>query len=180
MWDKLKEKAVDAASQAVASANQAVSSASAHSKDLHGFVQGAAETVSQFSIGSAVKDFAVKSTQVVEQIDKELTNKNSIYEVASFRVGANAGVVGGMTLQIDFVKTAEAKNISNQRRAYLDLAHPNTGKIMRVLRSAFGDKEIAVIRDPSTGDLLEVDVGRSLILSINNSPVANAEFNAEG
>ena len=140
VWEKLKERTTD----------------TVHSiKDT---AISAKDSVEGFSLSKSVKDFAVKSVHVVSEIDAELTKDKSIYEVASFRVMANAGVVAGMTLDISFSKTTVAKQISNEKRSSLEIKHPITGRIMKVLRSAFGEKEISLIRDPVTGDILEVNV----------------------
>ncbi len=131
----------------------------------------AKDSIGNFSLSNTVKDFAVKSAQVVSEIDEQLTKAGSTYEVATFRVSANAGVIAGMVLDISFAKTVVAKNMSNEKRVSLSIENPISGKIIRILRSALGTKEIAMVRDPSTGDILQVNVKTGKVISVNQKQV---------
>jgi hypothetical protein len=54
-------------------------------------------------------DAALSLSDVTEQIDQDLKNKNSPYEVAFFRVSGTLGIITGVNYDIHFPKTSSAK-----------------------------------------------------------------------
>ena len=131
--------------------------------------QGAAEAkekISNLSITSAVKDFAISSVSAATEIDDHLTKTGSPYEINSLRIAASASVMAGMTLDITFTKTNNAKTIGNQLRNELNVTNPTTGKVIKLLRSAFVGKEVIKVRDPNNGELLQIQVSSGEVKSL--------------
>lgn len=131
--------------------------------------QGAAEAkekISNLSITSAVKDFAISSVAAATEIDEHLTRTGSPYEINSLRIAASASVMAGMTLDITFTKTSNAKTIGNQLRNEFSVTNPTTGKVIKLLRSAFAGKEIIKVRDPNNGELLQIQVSSGEVKSL--------------
>jgi hypothetical protein len=131
--------------------------------------QGAAEAkekISNLSITSAVKDFAISSVSAANEIDDHLTKTGSPYEINSLRIAASASVMAGMTLDITFTKTNNAKTIGNQLRNELNVTNPTTGKVIKLLRSAFVGKEVIKVRDPNNGELLQIQVSSGEVKSL--------------
>lgn len=157
MWNKVKDAAGDLGNSLKDKTDSAIDTIKAHTDNA-----GAA--VSQFSIGNSVRDFAVKSASIVEEIDEQLTTRGASFEVASFRVAATASVIGGMTLDIMFSKTSVAKVATNERRQQLEVFNPATKQVIRILRSAFKGKEIAKVRDPVSGEVLQINVSTGEII----------------
>jgi hypothetical protein len=124
-----------------------------------------------------VKEFAVNASTIVSEIDTYLLEKNSPYEVGSFRVSANMGVMAGMILDIQFSKTLNAKKNSFDSRAAIenkstlpslniDITNPTTGKSYKVPRTALVNKEQIKIKDPATGQLLVIDVKTEKVIKV--------------
>jgi hypothetical protein len=131
--------------------------------------QGAAEAkekISNLSITSAVKDFAISSVSAATEIDDHLTKTGSPYEINSLRIAASASVMAGMTLDITFTKTNNAKTIGNQLRNEFSVTNPTTGKVIKLLRSAFAGKEVVKVRDPNNGELLQIQVSSGEVKSL--------------
>lgn len=116
------------------------------------------EKLSNFSLAKTIKEFASTSVAAATEIDEHLTNIGSPYEINSLRISASASVIAGMTLDISFTKTSTAKTIGNQLRNEMSITNPATGKVFKILRSAFAGREIVKVRDPNNGDLLQLHV----------------------
>ena len=131
--------------------------------------QGAAdakEKISNLSITSAVKDFAISSVAAATEIDDHLTKAGSPYEIYSLSIAASASVMAGMSLDFTFTKTNNAKTIGNQLRNEFSITNPTTGKVIKLLRSAFAGKEVIKVRDPNNGELLQIQVSSGEVKSL--------------
>ena len=115
------------------------------------------EKIPDLASSTFVADFSKKAAKMIEDIDAHLTQTNSSYEISSFRVAANASIVGGVNLDITFTKSAVAKNISNERRNELEVTNSKTGKTFRTSRTACAGKDFVKVKDPNTGEVLTVD-----------------------
>jgi len=115
------------------------------------------EKIPDLASSTFVADFSKKAAKMIEDIDAHLTQTNSSYEISSFRVAANASIVGGVNLDITFTKSAVAKNISNERRNELEVTNSKTGKTFRISRTACAGKDFVKVKDPNTGEVLTVD-----------------------
>lgn len=128
-------------------------------------ITGKGSADDQGRLTKMVKNAALEGVRAVESIDAELAKTNSAYEVGYFRVMGSATVVGGVTLDIHFVKTAIAK----QRFSNLIVKNPGTGKEIAIPRAAtFGKKQVKV-RDPDTGEILVIDVAEATVLKVGDS-----------
>lgn len=157
MWDKVKGKS-EAVSDAIR--DKATSGADTIKEKL----STVGDIVSEFSASSLLKDFSYKAVSAVEEIDTYLTKTGSIYEVNSFRIAASASLVGGFNLDISFTKSSVAKSQSNEKRNELEIFNPSTGRIIKILRSACLGKETVKVKDPLTGEILEISVKTGEIL----------------
>ena len=123
-------------------------------------VENTKGAVKDFNVVDKIKDFSLNATTIVSEIDAHLVDKNIPYEVASFRVSANVGVVAGMILDINFTKTTNAKKTSDEIRStkysndYLEITNPQTGKTYKIAKAAVANKEEVKIRDSETGQIL--------------------------
>lgn len=121
------------------------------------------DALDEFSLAGKVKDFTLASVKVAQDIDAELQKDNYQYEVNNFRVSASAGMMAGMTLDIHFTKTSGAKKISEEASKYLAVVNPNTGKALKVLRTAIIGKETIKMKDPETGEVIIADSSGKVI-----------------
>lgn len=115
------------------------------------------EKIPDLASSTFVADFSKKAAKMIEDIDAHLTQTNSSYEISSFRVAANASIVGGVNLDITFTKSTVAKTISNERRNELEVTNSKTGKTFRISRTACAGKDFVKVKDPNTGEVLTVD-----------------------
>ena len=128
-------------------------------------VKGVSESITEsvkdkipdIASSSFVADFSKKAAKMIEDIDAHLTQTNSSYEISSFRVAANASIVGGVNLDITFTKSAVARTISNERRNELEVTNTKTSKTFRISRTACAGKDFVKVKDPSSGEVLIVD-----------------------
>lgn len=125
---------------------------------IEGSAKKTKESIDDFSLTGKVKEFSFSAVNIVSDIDSHLLEKNSRYEVASFRVSGNLSIMGGMTLDIQFSKTAGEKDISKERSSFLSVTNPSTGKLIKIQKSQIGTKKQVKVRDPSTDEVLLVDI----------------------
>jgi len=130
-----------------------------------------------FSIISKIKDFSSNAVHMVTELDEHLVDTNSSYEVGDFRVTANIGVVGGISLDIRFIKTQTAKSVSQKKNQLLSIVNPKTGKEIKVSKLSLSGKKQAKIRDPETGDIFLIDSKTGKVISSENSDSSKSEKN---
>ena len=159
MFESIK-KHTDAASSFVKEKGSGITSSIAQG------ATDAKEKLSSFSIAGAVKEFATTSVSAATEIDEHLTKIGSPYEINSLRIAASASMMAGMTLDITFTKTNNAKTAGNQLRNELNVTNPTTGKVIKLLRSAFVGKEVIKVRDPNNGELLQIQVSSGEVKSL--------------
>ncbi|AFM26181.1 hypothetical protein [Desulfomonile tiedjei] len=109
----------------------------------------------------AMKASALSLANTAAEIDAELRDRNSPYEVAFYRVSGSLTLVGGVTFDIHFTKTSLAKQESD----FIVIINPRTDSQIRVPRKALAGRETAKVRDPETGEILTVDVGTRTVIS---------------
>lgn len=120
----------------------------------------AQDTRGSFDLISKVKNFASSAAEIAKSIDEDLRAKGSAYEIGYYRVMGNLSVMGGLTLDIHFTKTAFAK----EDAMFLVVIDPKTGQALRVPRKAIAGREQAQIRHPETGEVLLIDTRSGKIL----------------
>lgn len=118
-----------------------------------------------FNLIKKLKDFTTEAVRLVAEIDEGLSDNNSPYEVGDFRVKGSISVVGGMDLDIHFVKTPSARDISNEKNKMLKITNPRTGKQISVPRISLAGKSIAKVKDPDTGEILTIDVKKGQVVN---------------
>jgi hypothetical protein len=179
--EKLSETGGDLSSRAltikenlITDTNTATSKARDAVNSFKDSIDETKELVKDFGIDK-VKEFAVNATTIVSEIDTYLLDKNLPYEVGSFRVSANMGVMAGMILDIQFSKTLNAKknsfdsrtaNEKNLPSINVDITNPNTGKSYKIPRASLANKEQAKIKDPETGQILVIDVKTEKVIKV--------------
>lgn len=107
-----------------------------------------------------VTSFASSAAEIAKNIDDDLRARGSAYEIGHFRVMGNLSVVGGLTLDIHFTKTAYAK----EDGMFLVVINPRTERPLKIPRNAIVGREQAKIRDPETGEVLLIDTRSGNIL----------------
>jgi hypothetical protein len=127
-------------------------------------VENTKGAVKDFSVVEKIKEFSFNATNIVTEIDKHLIDKNIPFEVSNFRVSANVGVVAGMVLDINFSKTQDAKNSSNEIRVnksneanHIVVKNPATGKTYKIAKTTLIGKEEVKIRDSETGQIIVIN-----------------------
>jgi len=123
------------------------------------------KSFNDLSVLAKIKEFTSSSVHTVEEIDKELLEANSQYEINNFRVSATAGVTAGMTLDIHFVKTQTAKEVAKEMSKFLVVKNPKTGSTIKIPRTALANKEFAKVKDPSTNEVLTINTKTGQIVS---------------
>jgi ElaB/YqjD/DUF883 family membrane-anchored ribosome-binding protein len=123
--DDLSSKALEIKDSISTDTNNAVSKAKNAVNSIKESIDETKDLVKDFSV-EKVKEFAVNSSIIVGEIDEYLVEKNLPYEVSSFRVSANMGVMVGMILDIQFSKTLNAKKNSFDKRAANNLTNPES------------------------------------------------------
>jgi len=131
---------------------------------IEGSAKKTKESIDDFSLTGKVKDFSFNAVNLVSDIDTHLLEKNSRYEVASFRVSGNLSLMGGMTLDIQFTKTAGEKEVSKERSSYLSVTNPSTGKSIKIPKSQIGTKKQVKVKDSETGEVLLVDIASGKVI----------------
>lgn len=107
-----------------------------------------------------MKSSALALADVTAEIDAQLRERSSPYEVGYYRVSGSLTVVGGVTFDIFFTKSTVGKEESE----YVVIINPKTDSQLRVPRKALIGRETAQIRDPETGDILTIDVKTRQVL----------------
>jgi hypothetical protein len=159
--NELKKQVTDR----LATAKDGVSSTMLSVKEsLDDTVGEAKDAIKDFTLMNKIRDFSSSSVNIVADIDDHLAKNNAPYEVSTFRVSANMGVMAGMTLDIHFTKSTTAKNLTNEVRSNLVVTNPKTGKSFKVPKSAFGDKEEAKVKDPNNGEVLLINTKSGQII----------------
>lgn len=118
----------------------------------------AKQSIDDFSIANKIREFSFKAVNIVSDVDTYLLENNSPYEVASFRINTNIGVILGMALDIQFTKTSGAKAKSQDMSSNLVVTNPATGKTIKIPRIQIGNRKQIKAKDPSTGEVLVIDV----------------------
>jgi hypothetical protein len=158
MWNKLKDAAVEMGSNAKETSGEALSSLKTQSSNL--------SAAASQKVVNSTRDFTVKSVSIVEEIDNGLAAAGAAFEVNSFRVVTSIGITGGATLDITFTKTAAAKAASNERRSNLEVVNPSTKQVLRIPRSAVKGKQTVKVRDPVSGEILQIDAVTGKIITV--------------
>lgn len=138
----------------------------------HRFSAKVSETtnsVTDIDLWEKVKKFTSKSAEIVEEIDQELAEKNSSYEIADYRVRGSLSVVGGMTLDIHFIKTPTARAISDCKAKSLTIIHPNSKKQFNVSKIALVGQDKAKVRCPHSGDILLIETETGKVVEIKKN-----------
>lgn len=125
-----------------------------------------AKKAKDFNLFEKYKNFATSAVKTVEELDDHLIKTRSHYEINDFRVSSTAGITAGLTLDIHFVKSAGAREIAAEQTKFLTIVHPQTELSFKVPYSALVGKEKAKVKDPKTGDILEVLVKTGEVLDI--------------
>lgn len=155
-----------AISEQLSAATEKVSNATVALKvDLEKKAESAKESFDDFSVAGKVRDASFNAVNIVSEIDQHLLEKHSPYEVATFRVTTTIGVILGVSLDIQFTKTTGAKAISQERSSYLVVTNPSTGQTIKVPRVQIGNKKQVKAKDPSTGEVLVVDVATGAVIA---------------
>jgi DNA helicase TIP49 (TBP-interacting protein) len=113
--------------------------------------------------------FTKKSVHLVEELDKELVESQSQYEIMDFKVKGNASVVGGVSLDIHFVKTPAARALSDIKARMLVVIHPDTKQKINIPKTALVGQKKARVKDPNTGDILLIESETGKVLGIKRS-----------
>lgn len=140
IWSKTKSKL----SEATEAVNQKITNTT--------------ESVTDIDLSGKVKRFASEAARIVADLDEELVQSNSSYEIGDFKVSASLSVVGGMSLDIHYVKTPTARAISDLRLKSLQVKNPETGKSFNVPRISVAGRDQANVKDPHTGEVLCINV----------------------
>jgi hypothetical protein len=177
--EKIQEKGDDISSKVLTIKENIGDSVESTKESVNSLKMSIGETVEHtkgavkdFSVIDKIKDFSFNATTIVSEIDNHLVDQNIPYEVSSFRVSANVGVVAGMILDINFTKTAHAKKNSDEIRStkssndYLQITNPKTGKTYKIVKSTVADKEEVKIRDSETGEILVANAKTGEIIRI--------------
>jgi len=130
-------------------------------------IQSAKESVKDFSIMDKVNAFCAKSVELVTDVDKYLSANNSPYEVSTFKVNASAGLHAGMSLDINFAKTAVAKTVKQNSDQFLQIINPKTNNSFKIPRTSVSGKLQAKVKDPSSGEILLVDTTSGKVIENN-------------
>jgi hypothetical protein len=124
-------------------------------------------------LSSKIKDLATKSVDIVAELDKELAAKNSSYEIGDFKVKASLSVVGGMSLDIHFVKTPTSRLLADTRARNLLITNPQTGKRFNVPRTSLVGQEKSKVKDPHNGDILLIESETGRVVGIKKNASGN-------
>lgn len=116
-----------------------------------------ASKAKDFSVFDKVKGFTASAVKTVEEIDSHLLNTRSQYEINNFRVSSTAGVTAGLTLDIHFTKNSVSKELAAAQSKFLTVVNPKSGAQIKVPVTALAGKETAKIKDPNTGEILEIN-----------------------
>jgi len=145
------DKVLDATVETAESATKMAGDAMGEVKD--GYIQN--------TMINTLRSSALTLAEVTAEIDKELKDRDSPYEVAFYRVSGNVGVIAGINFDIHFTKSPTAKEESE----FVIIINPKTDSQLRVPRKALIGRERAKIRDPETGEILTIDVKTRRIVS---------------
>jgi len=129
-------------------------------KGFLGNIVGQIRKPGQFDILGKVKNFASSAAEIAKSIDEDLNAKGSAYEIAYFRVMGNVSVVGGLTLDIHFTKTALAK----ESDIFLVVINPHTGGPIKIPKKSLMGMEKAKVKDMQTGEVFLIDARNGKIL----------------
>lgn len=113
----------------------------------------------QQSMLDAMKSSAIALAKTTAEIDANLRDSDSPYEVAFYRVSGNLTVIGGITFDIHFSKTADSK----RRDEFVDVISPTTNKLLKIPRSALVGKKFIQVRDPETEEVFTYDIVKKII-----------------
>lgn len=137
----------------------------------HRFSEKVSETKSSVTdeVWDKIKNFTKKSAEFVAEMDKELAGKNSPYEIADYKVRGALTVVGGMSLDIHFIKTPTARALSDCKAKYLTVTHPYSKKQFNVSRVALFGQDKAKVRCPHSGDILIIETENGKVVGIKKN-----------
>ena len=113
----------------------------------------------QQSMLDAMKSSAIALARTTAEIDANLRDSDSPYEVAFYRVSGNLTVIGGITFDIHFSKTADSK----RRDEFVEVISPTTNKLLKISRSALVGKKFIQVRDPETKEIFTYDIDKKII-----------------
>lgn len=116
-----------------------------------------------------LKSVTRTSVNLVEELDKELVESDSQYEIMDFKVKGNASVVGGVSLDIHFVKTPAARSLSDIKARTLVVTHPDTNKKVNVPKTSLVGQKKAKIKDPHSGDILLIESDTGKVVGIKRN-----------
>ena len=156
--------ALDSASLAISNVVNHVSDGASSIKDK---VAGA--DISAAALGYVTK-FAAMSVNIVEQVDSHLVETNSPYEVSTFNVGGNIGIIGGFQLTISFAKTKTAKDIQAATASTVSGACPSCGATWSVDRMKLAGKPFANLRCVSCTAVFQIDGKSFQVVSNTKKP----------
>jgi hypothetical protein len=101
--------------------------------------------------------FALKSANVVEEIDVELMEKNSPFEISHFSVAGTAGIITSANLTIFFTKTASTNEIQSSVRRSVTGICPSCGEGWVVEKLKIAGKSSVSIRCSSCSNSFMLD-----------------------
>ena len=113
--------------------------------------------LSKIDISKTLMSFAKKSVATVEELDKELLEVNSNYEINNFVISSNIGLHIGFKLDITFVKTKTAKEIRSKQIENATGKCPYCQKEWKIPKSSIAGKAKAKLRCASCQKIFTVD-----------------------
>lgn len=104
------------------------------------------DKVSEIDFTKAVKKFATKSVKLVEELDEELLEENSSYEINNFMISSSIGLQIGFRIDITMVKTKISKELRIMETQNAIGKCPHCSAQWKVPKTALVGKEIAKLK----------------------------------
>jgi hypothetical protein len=115
-----------------------------------------------------IKDFAKNASNIANEIDNHLEKIDSPYEVSSFRVNANIGLAVGMTLDMNFTKTAYAKQIRHENSSNIVIHDSMTDKSFKIPKNITLNQSQVKVKLPENNQIVTIDTNTLKIIDREN------------